>query len=131
MRVYLDSCVLIYRVEGSAAFQVAAAAAFDALGRDDVVCISDLVRLECLVKPLRQGDSDLRTAYEAQFARFERLPLPPPVFDLAAELRAQFSLKTPDALHAACAMHHGCDELWTNDVRLSALGERLRPRVVR
>ena len=53
MRVYLDSCVLIYRVEGSAAFQVAAAAAFAALGRDDVVCISDLVRLECLVKPFR------------------------------------------------------------------------------
>jgi|GEM_PF-3123475 len=37
MRVYLDACVLIYRVEGSAAFQVAAAAAFDERLRRRVV----------------------------------------------------------------------------------------------
>jgi hypothetical protein len=69
MRAYLGACVLTYRVEGSAAFQAATAAAFDALGLDDTVCVSDLVRLECLVKPLRQRDSELRTACEAQSAR--------------------------------------------------------------
>jgi uncharacterized protein len=57
--------------------------------------------------------------------------MPPAIFDLAAELRAQSSLKTPDALHAACAIHHGCDELWTNDGRLAALAGRIRTRVVR
>lgn len=37
MRVYLDACVLIYRVEGTAPFQAAAGVAFDALGPDDAV----------------------------------------------------------------------------------------------
>ena len=35
----------------------------------------------------------------------------------AAELRARFGLRTPDALHLACAQHHRCDALWTNDGR--------------
>ena len=39
------------------------------------------------------------------------------VFELAATLRARHDLKTPDALHLAAAIHHGCDELWTNDHR--------------
>jgi predicted nucleic acid-binding protein len=89
------------------------------------------VRLECLVKPLRGHDTALRASYNAQFARFEVQPMPPAVFDLAADLRATFNLKTPDALHAASAIQHGCDELWTNDQRLAALSGRLRTRVVR
>jgi predicted nucleic acid-binding protein len=37
-------------------------------------------------------------------------------------VRARFGLKPPDALHLACAQHHGCDELWTNDERLTRAG---------
>lgn len=65
MRVYLDACVLIYRVEGTAPFQAAAGAAFDTLGPDDTICISDLVPMECLIKPLRLRDPELRASYEA------------------------------------------------------------------
>jgi len=131
MRVYLDACVLIYRSEGTPSFQAAARAALDTLGPGDAACISDLVRMECLVKPLRLGDATLRAIYEAQFAGIELLSMPSTVFDLAADLRARCSLKTPDALHAACAIHHGCDEIWTNDHRLSTLSGRLRTRLVR
>lgn len=129
--MYLDACVLIYHLEGAPPFRAAARAALGALASSDAACISDLVRLECLVKPLRLGDLARRAQYEAQFAGFELLTMPPAVFDLAAELRAQSSLKTPDALHAACAIHHGCEEIWTNDGRLATLGGRLRTRVVR
>ena len=45
------------------------------------------------------------------------------VFARALGLRVQHGLKTPDALHLATALHHGCTELWTNDDRLrSAAG---------
>jgi predicted nucleic acid-binding protein len=131
MRVYVDSCVLIYRLEAPPVLREAARAALASLGPGDVPCVSDLSRLECLVKPLRTSNAVLRAAHEKQFAEFELLPLPAAVFDLAAELRATSSLKTPDALHAACAIHHGCAELWTNDNRLAALAGRIATRIVR
>jgi predicted nucleic acid-binding protein len=40
------------------------------------------------------------------------------VVELATEIRAHSRLKTPDALHLAAAIHHGCTEFWTNDNRL-------------
>jgi len=39
-------------------------------------------------------------------------------FIQAAQLRARFGLRTPDALHLACAQRHQCKALWTNDARL-------------
>jgi predicted nucleic acid-binding protein len=38
--------------------------------------------------------------------------------NLATDLRAQYRLKTPDALHLAAAITAGCDEFWTNEHRL-------------
>ncbi|WP_437486225.1 PIN domain-containing protein [Sorangium sp. So ce1014] len=58
------------------------------------------------------------------------LPLSAAVFDHAAELRARYGLKTPDALHAAAAIVNGCDELWTNDRRLAAIEGHVSIRVV-
>lgn len=43
-----------------------------------------------------------------------------PVYLAAAQLRARFNLRTPGALHLACAQAHGGDALWTNDDRLAA-----------
>ncbi len=53
------------------------------------------------------------------------------VFRNAAQLRADFnSLKTPDALHLAIALHHNCDEFWTNDNRLSSVAPSLVKNVL-
>jgi predicted nucleic acid-binding protein len=49
----------------------------------------------------------------------------------AAQLRARFGLKTPDALHLACAQHHGCDALWTNDGRLAQASHGLAQNILR
>ncbi|MBK8598626.1 MAG: PIN domain-containing protein [Holophagales bacterium] len=57
-----------------------------------------------------------------------RAPAPPGPFDLAADLRVQHGLKTPDAIHAAAAIRHGCSEFWTNDQRLVVLESRLAVR---
>ena len=40
------------------------------------------------------------------------------VFDMATKLRADSSLKTPDALHLATAILAGCSQFWTNDKKL-------------
>ena len=81
--------------------------------------MSPLVTLECLVKPLRLGDHALEKRYEAALRELVQLPLPEPVFVSAARLRARFNLKTPDAIHLACAQLHECEQLWTNDNRLA------------
>jgi len=68
-------------------------------------------------------------AYKEHFREFEILPLGPEVYTLAAELRAHHRLRTPDALHAAAAIRHGCEEIWTGDRRLAAIEDRIRLRV--
>lgn len=129
VKVYLDTCVLIYRVEGTEPYSQAVATAVRSVPDADF-CISDLVRLECLVGPIRRGDDALRTVYERQFEHFTLVPLDRAVFELAAEFRARTSLRIPDGLHAAAAVAHGCDELWTNDTRLDRLAGTLSVRVV-
>ncbi len=129
MKVYLDTCLLIYRVEGAEPFSQTVAAAIRSTPAA-VFCISDLVRLECLVGPIRHGNPQLRQVYEAQFKLLAHAPLTPAVYDLAAELRARTLLKVPDALHAAAAINHGCDELWTNDGRFSLLASQIKVRVL-
>ena len=40
------------------------------------------------------------------------------VSEKAADIRAKYSFKTPDAIHLASAMYHNCFEFLTNDKRL-------------
>ena len=115
---YLDSCLVIYLVERHVRWgERVAHALARASGAD--FAISPLVKCECLVGPIKRGDLVLRQGYTELFGEFVSLGMPEPVYVQAAELRARFGLKTPDALHLACAQHHRCDELWTNDERLS------------
>jgi uncharacterized protein len=121
--------MLIYLLDGPEPFSQAVASAMRS-ARGAAFCFSDLVRLECLIDPIRRGDEEQRNVFEAQFQRMTYLSLSPAVFDLAAELRAQYRSKTPDALHAAAAIFHGCDEFWTNDRRLAVLEPRLTLREI-
>lgn len=93
-----------------------------------VICVSPLVLMECLVGPLRSGDFGLRDEYREFFAMQAWLGLADEVFELAAELRARYNLKTPDAIHLAAAIHHGCDEFWTNGHRLDRAASDIRIR---
>jgi predicted nucleic acid-binding protein len=122
--IYLDSCLLVYLIEEhpERADRVRQAIAAHA---DEPFAVSPLVRMECLVKPLRDGDLALAKRYETALERFASLTLDDDVFGLATALRARFSLKTPDALHLACAQRHGCAALWTNDARLSTAAHGL------
>jgi predicted nucleic acid-binding protein len=126
--IYLDTCLVIYLVEQHPRWRAAVSAAManNAEGRFG---ISPLVKCECLVGPIRRGDPVLLRAYDQVFALLLALEMPEAVYRQAAESRARFGLKTPDALHLACAQHHGCDGLWTNDDRLAQASHGLAWRV--
>lgn len=121
--IYLDSCILIYAIEDQGPRGVAVRDALRDV--DGVVASSPLALHECLVGPLRGRNPELRDRYLAMFERIEEVELDAAVFVRSAELRADFGLKTPDALHLAAAQIAGCTELWTNDRRLAAASHGL------
>jgi uncharacterized protein len=122
--IYLDTCLVIYAIENHPEFALPVLSAM-AGQPGNSFAVSPLVKLECLVKPLRMDDLGLQRRYETGLSEFVQLALPEAVFPNAARLRARFNLKTPDALHLACAQHHGCAALWTNDDRLAQAGHGL------
>lgn len=122
--IYLDSCMVIYAVEDRGARGNIVRQRLVESG-DDVVAISPLVTLECLVGPLRDENLGLHDHYLRALAKFRQLPLEVEHYIRAAELRARYGLKTPDSLHLAAAQMHGCDELWTNDNRLAVAAKGL------
>jgi predicted nucleic acid-binding protein len=116
--IYLDACLLIYLIERHPLLGDKIARLVMQFG-EERFGISPLVKCECLVGPIKRADLVLQRAYNALFEQFESLSMPEPVYLQAAELRARFGLRTPDALHLACAQHHRCEALWTNDDRLA------------
>jgi predicted nucleic acid-binding protein len=127
--IYLDACLVIYLAEEHARWRepVAAAMAASAEARFGV---SPLVKCECLVGPIKRGDPVLERAYTELFELFVSLAMPESVHLQAARLRARFGLRTPDALHLACAQHHRCDALWTNDHRLAQASHGLAHNIL-
>jgi predicted nucleic acid-binding protein len=119
---YIDSVILIYHYDYVGPYQTRASrwiASFLAAG--DKFVVSDLVRMECLVKPLRSGNSVSMAAFNRFFADpdVQTVPATPAVFDRAAQIRASYGFKTPDSIHLAAAVESGCDRFLTHDARLS------------
>ncbi len=125
-KIYLDACIVIYFVEKHPIYAATIETKINSLSETDTLCFSPLIKMECLVMPLRTNDRALQGRFAAFFKSQKMLDLTTGRFDEAARLRADFtSLKTPDALHLAVAMHHKCDEFWTNDSRLSSIAPAL------
>lgn len=128
--IYLDACLVIYLAERHPRWGNRVGEAI-AKARDERFGISPLVKMECLVGSIKRGDPVLRQTYAELFAEFVPLPMPESVYLQAAELRARFALKAPDALHLACAQQHRCSALWTNDHRLARASHGLARRILR
>jgi uncharacterized protein len=71
------------------------------------------------VKPLRNADASLLQDFDDWFAVVEVVRLSPAVLDRAADVRARYNFKTPDAIHLAAAVESACDVFYTHDLRLA------------
>lgn len=118
MRLYLDAAPVIYAVEQVAPFFPVVDARLSTAGV--VLVASELTRMECRVKPVREGNADLLKDYDDFFADAvaEVVALSREVVDRATEIRARYGFKTPDAVHLGAAVVTGCDAFLTNDHRL-------------
>jgi hypothetical protein len=84
MRIYCDSVILIYYFEGVPPFKARATNRLAALwAAGDVMLVSDLVRLECRMQPVRLGDAILLAAYDNLFSQpnTQRVSITTAVFD--------------------------------------------------
>ncbi len=126
--VFLDASLVIYFVEQPIMWGPKASARIAALrAAGEPLAVSDLVRMECLVEPLRTGD----TARLSEFTTFftlpdvRVLPITATVCDRAARIRAIRRFKPLDSLHLAAAVEDGCTLFLTHDVRLSSFPDIL------
>lgn len=68
--------------------------------------------------PLREGKAGLATLYRSVLlgtASFASVPITRSILESAAQLRAGYQLKTPDAIHAATALALGATLFVSND----------------
>ena len=116
--VYIDANAIIYSVERIEPYRELLAPMWqEARAGRFTLASSELVVLETLVKPLREGNARLEMLFRSLFgaAEMELIPATLAIWDAAARIRAGTGLKTSDALHAATAISAGCALLITND----------------
>ena len=117
--IALDTSVWIYHFEGSAAHGRAADSVLEAVSEGHVTAVaSELVLLELLVAPLKKGAQDVADEIELALLHFPHLQLAPvtrAVLVRAAEIRARYGLRTPDAVMVATAIESGATLSVTND----------------
>jgi predicted nucleic acid-binding protein len=81
------------------------------------VATSVISMIECRSKPLRNGDTQRVSAYDAFFSSRDLtlFPVDSAVAERATQLRAKYNPKTPDAIHIATAAVHGASLVVTTD----------------
>jgi len=116
---YLDTNCFIYYVEQVAPYMTVIDQLWDEVHAQQVrVITSEFTLLEALVKPFKEHNSSLETAFRAILQTSPDVALIPitlPILERAARLRTTSGLKTPDAIHAATALDVGAAQFLTND----------------
>jgi predicted nucleic acid-binding protein len=117
--IALDTSVWIYHFEGSVAYGQAADSVLETVAQARIAAVaSELVLLELLVAPLKKGSQDVADEIELALLHFPHLQLAPvtrAVLIRAAEIRARYGLRTPDAIMLATAVESGATLAVTND----------------
>lgn len=125
MILYLDTNIVIYAVENTAVFGPQANARLTAArSAGDSFMISDLVRMEALVGPMKHGNLVQQQDYDQFFTStgMSVVAITAAVCDRAARIRATYNFKAMDALQLA-AVEHGATVFLTADARLNAFSD--------
>jgi predicted nucleic acid-binding protein len=119
--VFLDTAPLIYHVERHPAYVGRTRPIFQRIDAGSIEAVTSSISLvECLVVPLRRGDTALATRFRDAITTgvSTRTVGLDAVAEHAAELRATLNLGLADAFQVACALHARVDAFITNDRKL-------------
>ncbi len=126
-RLGLDSAPLIYFIEQHHDYFARMLYVLRSVDEGSLEGVSSTITLaEVLVHPLRTAHHELANRYETLLLHGRGLRLEPVTAAIArraADLRARYDLRTPDALHMATAVETGCDAFLTNDRGIKRVNE--------
>jgi predicted nucleic acid-binding protein len=118
-RIALDTSVFIYQLEANARYLALTDHIFIWIERPGGKAVASTITMtELLVQPYRVADQQQADEFYVLLSTYPNLEWIAPnleIADRAAQLRALHGLRTPDALHAATAVHAGATGLVTND----------------
>jgi predicted nucleic acid-binding protein len=116
--IYVDSAIFIYTLQSEQKyFSILNVFWAKFQSRKIEIVTSELTLMEILVQPLKLSDSQRINGYERFLTEsdIQLVPISRKILKEAAQLRSIKSIKTPDAIHASTAIHHGCTMFFTND----------------
>ncbi len=129
--VAVDSPAIIYYVEENPTFSPMVVPFFEAVRRGEISVITSAITMtEVLVHPLKHGKTSLVEEFRNLFLNvrhIQTISVSPEIAEIAAKLRADHGIRTPDAIHAATAIQSNADFFLTNDDQLKVL---LKPNVM-
>lgn len=118
--VYLDSCCIIYAVESIEPYNQVLQLLWEVSASGRLQIVSSVLTLsEVLVRPIREGKSELEGLFRAFLVSSKEVRLVPidvAIAERAAKIRGETGLSTPDAIHAATALLAEVSMFITNDL---------------
>lgn len=114
--VLVDTAPFVYILEGNSTFAERFAGLFEAADKGDLkISLSTITLAEVLTGPWKARKMALAKRYERALTQYRIVPVTAAIAALAAQLRAQYVLKLPDAIQLASALDIGADALVTHD----------------
>jgi predicted nucleic acid-binding protein len=126
-RIAFDTSVFIYQLEANVRYLALTDSVFSWLERNGHEAVTSTITMtELLVPSYRSKDAHRIDTFYGLLSTYPNLRWIAPdlqVADLAAELRAQYRLRTPDALQAATAIEAQATGMITNDPMFARIAE--------
>jgi predicted nucleic acid-binding protein len=126
-RLGLDTAPIIYFIEAHPRYDAIVEQVFGLIASGSLTGVTSTITLtEVLVQPFMRGDTRLQQEYRDLLLHsdhFEVAPIDAGTAERAADLRARYGLRTPDALQLASALGSGCEAFLTDDSKLQRVVE--------
>ena len=126
-KIYFDSAPLVYYVEENPTYIKQMDAIIQEIENAGIEAFSSVILLpEVVMLPMRLGKTQLVRAYRDilfNSRQFQLADVSLKMAERATTLRANYNLRTPDAIHMATALETGCEAFLTNDLGLKRVHE--------
>jgi len=126
-KIGIDSMLFIYLLEDHPEFSNTVSSILKDVESGKMIGVTSVITLlELLVKPKKDHNLPAIEAYKSilsDFPNLEIVPVDNKIADIASTLRADYGIKTPDAIQVATSIKEECSVFVTNDLALKKIKE--------